>query len=206
MRVLAIDDEPQALKQIENVIASAASPDGKRYEVVALTDHQDALKRLEKERFDVVIVDMVMGPDEDEGLGIVRELAGKSPVTIVLTAYPSIPNSVACMRAGAWDYLEKVPADGSDPYENLLRSLEAAYRSRRESPEAGISNPDSTWVRQHLDELAKEFGGEVVAVLDRGVVDHDKSYGALMDRLKEKYPLARPTIVSIPDLKVDAVE
>lgn len=206
MKVLVIDDEPEALKQIEKALASAEGSDGRPYEVAGLTDHREALKRLEGEHFDVVITDMVMGTEEEEGLSILRELTDRSPITIVLTAYPSVPKSVASIRAGAWDYLEKVPADGSDPYENLLASLAKAYEDRRAHPEAGRVNPDSTWVRQHMDELVRQYAGEVVAVLDRHVVDHDKSYATLMERVKGRYPIARPTIVSLPDTTIEAIE
>jgi len=206
MKVLAIDDQPEVLKQIERALAAAEGPNGHPYEVVGMTDHEEALERLDAEHFDVVIADMVMGAQEDEGLTVLRKLTDRSPITIVLTAYPSIPNCVESMRAGAWDYIEKMPEDESDPYEKLLASLHGACQFRLEHPEAGRSNPDSTWVRQHLDELVRDHGGEVVAVLDRQVVDHDKSYGALMERMKEKFPLARPTIVSIPDMSIEAVE
>jgi len=184
MKVLAIDDQPEVLKQIERALAAAEGPNGHPYEVVGMTDHEEALERLDAEHFDVVIADMVMGAQEDEGLTVLRKLTDRSPITIVLTAYP----------------------DESDPYEKLLASLHGACQFRLEHPEAGRSNPDSTWVRQHLDELVRDHGGEVVAVLDRQVVDHDKSYGALMERMKEKFPLARPTIVSIPDMSIEAVE
>ena len=99
MRVLAIDDQAEALKQIEKAISAAKGPDNKQYEVVALADHNNAIKRLsaKHKRFDVVITDMVMGTEEGEGLEILRQLVGKSPITIVLTAYPSIPNCVAAM-------------------------------------------------------------------------------------------------------------
>lgn len=205
MKVLVIDDEPQALKQIEKALASAEGSDGRPYEVTGLTDHGEALKRLVDEHFDVVITDMVMGTEEEEGLSILRELTDRSPITIVLTAYPSVPNSVASMRAGAWDYLEKVPADGSDPYENLLQSLQEACRLRIEHPEAGRTNPDSRWVHEHLGELVSRYGGEVVAIIDGKVVDHDKTNGALRERVKKKYPVARPTLVSIPDASIETI-
>jgi DNA-binding NtrC family response regulator len=205
MKVLAIDDEPEALKQIEKAIASAQGPDGRPYEVAALTDHHEALKRLESEHFDVVITDMVMGTEEGEGLAILRELTDKSPITIVLTAHPSVSNCAASMRAGAWDYLEKVPDDRSDPYENLLQSLREACRFRIAHPEAGRSSPDTRWVHEHLGELVEKYGGEVVAILDGKVVDHDKAYGPVRDRVKERYPVARPTLISIPDASVETI-
>jgi len=206
MKVLAIDDQPEALKQIEKAISAAKGPDNKPYQVVALADHHEALKRLETERFDVVITDMVMGTEEAEGLEVLRKLIGKSPITIVLTAYPKIPNCVEAMRAGAWDYLEKEPADGSDAYENLLASLEAACRTRMENPESGRSPEDAKWVQEHLGDLMRDYAGKVIAVLDQKVVDSDANYGKLRDRVKKAYPVAQPTIVSIPDTEVEAIE
>ena len=206
MKVLAIDDEPEVLKQIEKAIAGAEAPDGKPYDVVGLTDHLEAIERLDAEYFDVVITDIVMGTDQDEGMAVLRKLTDRSPITIVLTAYPSIPNCVDAMRAGAWDYLEKVPADGSDAYENLLRSLAEACRFRAEHPEAGRSNPDAKWVHEHFGELLDQYGGEVIAVLDGKVVDHDKDYRALRRRVAERYAVARPMLVSVPDTQVEAVE
>jgi len=206
MKVLAIDDQPEALKQIEKAVSAAAGPDGKKYDVTALADHAEAIKRLEEERFDVVITDMVMGMEEKEGLEVLRTLIGKSPITIVLTAYPSIPNCAEAMRAGAWDYLEKEPADGSDAYENLLNSLEAACRKRMEQPESGRPPEDAQWVHQHLGKLTRDYGGEVIAVLDQKVVDHDASYAKLLKRVKQQFPVAQPTLVSIPDTEIEAIE
>ena len=45
MRVLAIDDQPEVLKQIEKAIAGADGIDGQPYDVVGLDDHQEAMKR-----------------------------------------------------------------------------------------------------------------------------------------------------------------
>jgi len=205
MRVLVIDDQPEALKQIEKAIASAKDTRGEPFEVVTEADHKAALRLLDKERFEVVVTDMYMGPDEDEGLTILHELTDKSPITIVLTAYPSIPNCVMSMRAGAWDYLEKVPEDGSDAYENLLRSIREAIRHRQKDPEAGTSRADTLWVHEHMGDLMKAYPGEVIAVLDQQVVDHDPSFAELEERLKQEFPLAKPAMISIPDTRVDTV-
>lgn len=205
MRILAIDDQPEALKQIRKALAGATGPDAKLFEVVGLTDHQEALKRLDAEYFDIVVVDMVMGPDEEEGLAVLRRLTDKSPITIVLTAYPSVPNCVASLRAGAWDYLEKQPDDGSDPYENLLRSVKAACEYRLAHPEAGRTNPDSIWIQDHLGELLKDYPGKIVAVLDGKVVDSAATYGELEQRVNAKYPVGRATLISLPDTTVETV-
>jgi DNA-binding NtrC family response regulator len=205
MKVLVIDDEPHVLKQLEKVLSTEKDPQGQPYEVTAAADHGAALRRLDEERFDVVVTDMYMGPEEDEGLIILRELAEKSPITIVLTAYPKIPNCVASIRAGARDYLEKNPEDGSDAYDNLIKSIRQACRERLHHPEQGRSAADARWVHGNIGELMKDYPGEVVAVLDEEVVDHDKSFDELSERVKAKYPLAKPALVDIPDGSVNTI-
>jgi len=206
MKVLVIDDEPHVLKQIEKAIAGATDPDGQPFEVTGESDHQAAIGLLDRESFDLVVADMHMGPDEDEGLMILRQLTDKSPVTIVLTAHPKIPVCVESMRAGAWDYLEKDPEDGSDAYENLLASIRDACRHRLENADAGRASADTRWVHKNIGELMEKHPGEVVAVLNQQVVAHDASFAELAKRVKREFPLAKPAMIAIPDTEVDAVE
>lgn len=205
MKVLVIDDEPEALKQIENALCSTKAPDGAPFEVRTARDHAAGMDLLDEHRFDLVIIDMYMA-EEDEGLGILRRLVDKSPITIVLTAYPSIPNCVASMRSGAWDYIEKVPEDGSDPYENLLKSVREACDDRLSNPEAGRPTADTRWIHENMSDLMKNYPGEVVAVLDQEVVGHHASFSELSRSIKQDFLLAKPTLISIPDTRVDAIE
>ena len=205
MKVLAIDDQPEVLKQIVAVLSDETGPDGKPFDVTGLTDHKEALKLLGDQFFDIVITDMLMGSGEEDGLEVLRELTEKSPVTIVLTAYPSIPNCVASLRAGAWDYLEKVPSDGSDAYGNILASIKAAHDERLKQKEAGFRNPDSVWAQEHLPELVKDYNGELIAVVDRRVVAHGKDYDELISQVKTERPMARPTVVSLPDTSMEMI-
>ena len=205
MKVLVIDDERQALKQIEKALASGKALTGHPLEVTTESDHTKAIDLAEKERFEIIITDMYMGPEQDEGLAILRRLTGKSPITIVLTAYPSIPNCVQSMRAGAWDYLEKVPEGGSDAYENLCQSIREACEYRLEHPEAARSAADTRWVSEHIEQLMRDFPGEVVAVLDQEVVDHDEHFDKLSERVAEQFTYAKPAMISIPDTRVDTV-
>ena len=210
IRILVIDDEENVLKQIVNFLKSSNPPPGETFEVEGETDHQAALDSLQKldptkTYFHVIVTDMRMGVQDEEGLEILNQLTEKSPITIVLTAFASIPNCVESMRAGAWDYLEKNPEDESDPYENLLRSIKKAYKERLKNPYPERMHPDAKWVNDNMDELLKKYGGKVVAVLDQAVVDSDSEYKPLMDRVSEKFKIARPTIVSIPDTSKETI-
>lgn len=201
MKVLIVDDEPEVLREVEYALQKTTGPDGNAYKVTALNNQAAALNLLSKERFDVVITDMVMGETGKEGidvLAVVRQLGNKSPVTIVITAWPKFPVCVEAMRLGAWDYLEKQPMDGGDFFENLINSLEAAWEYRRKFPDAGRMHPDMAWAEEHFGELAEEYPGKYVAVLDKEVIDSDDDYGGLMIRLTNKYPLVSPSIIALP--------
>ena len=205
MKILVIDDKAEVLKQIESALVSAKGPDGGPYAISTAPDPQDGARLLEQERFDVVVVDMHMGPDGDEGLAILRQLVDKSLATIVLTGYANIPNCVDSMQAGAWDYLEKVPENGSDAYENLLASIHEVWRHRQENPEAARAKGDTAWIHAHMSDLLRDHPGEVVAVLDQKVVGHDKSFDALSKQMKKEFTLGRPTMISIPDTRGETI-
>lgn len=208
MKVLVIDDEAIVLKQLDKCLGTAEAPDGEHYKVTCASNYTEALDILGGKpfNFDAVITDMRMESDEKEGLAVLHELMDKSPVTIVLTAHPSIPNCVAAMREGAWDYIEKIPPDEKDPYDRLLESLAAAYRYRKANPETGRPSPDSKWIHAKLARLMDEYPGEIVAVLDRQVVAHATNYDDLTKQLEGRFLLTQPTIISIPDTTVDAIE
>ena len=211
IRILVIDDEQNVLKQIVNFLNKSEAPEGETFEVDGETNHEDALARLQQidpaeNYYHVIVTDMRMGAQDEEGLEILRQLTEKSPITIVLTAFASIPNCVKSMRAGAWDYIEKNPEDESDPYENLLESIKKAYNERLKKPYPKMTQPDAKWINENMVKLMEEYSGEVVAVLDRVVVDHDSDYQSLMERIGEKFKIARPMIVSIPDISKERVE
>jgi len=199
MRVLVIDDEQDALNELEKAISTSKGPNGESFEITGEKDYKKALKLIEAEPFDIVVTDMVMGKKRGEGIEVVKYLANRSGVAIVITAYPSIPNCVEAMRAGAWDYIEKNPTDGSDPFDHLLESIREACEYRLKNPQRQLTNPDSEWAQKHLIELMERYAGRLVAVLYERVVDSDISFAELSKRIQSTFPLAKPTIVSIPD-------
>lgn len=205
MRIFVIHDQREVLNTLDETLSSAKGIDGKPYEVIPEQDHQKALELVQQERFEVIVVDMVTDERLDEGLDIVRMLAGKSPVTIVLTAYPSISNCVAAMRGGAWDYLEKNPGDGSDPYENLLRSIEEGCNQRRKQLDLGQPDPNAQWIHENLEWLSQRYAGRAIAVLYEQILYDAPTYGEVLDYLKDKFFLIRPCVFLVPDPNKEVV-
>ncbi|MFO7884622.1 MAG: sigma-54 dependent transcriptional regulator [Desulfobacteraceae bacterium] len=77
------------------------------YEAETASDGNEALKKLEKNNFDVLFVDMKMpGMDGFEVLEQVKQIYPDTAV-VIMTAYGSIDSAVKAMKTGALDYLLK---------------------------------------------------------------------------------------------------
>ena len=116
IKVLVVDDE----KQIQNVLAKILKK--KDYQVKTVGDGMEALKAFKKERFDIVLLDIMM-PKLD-GIQTLRKIKAQFPKTIVmmLTAYGSVATAREAMQLGAYDYITK-PFDMNFIYEVLEESL-----------------------------------------------------------------------------------
>lgn len=100
-RILAVNDEKNMLTLFKKVLGKEG------YHVETTTSGEEVLKRLEKEWFDLLILDLKM-PGLD-GLDLLKRTKVISPSLpcIVLTAYGTIGSAVAAMKAGAYDYITK---------------------------------------------------------------------------------------------------
>lgn len=100
-RVLVVDDHAQARESVVFTLRHAG------YQAIGCSSAVEALKRLDRETFDVVITDLQM--PGMSGLEFLAELKRRrSPARIILiTAYATIASAVEAMRQGAFDFLEK---------------------------------------------------------------------------------------------------
>jgi len=118
-RVLIVDDDPVQRRLLENIVTRTGH-------VAVVAEGGDAAVALltGADRFDAVVLDLVM-PDLD-GLGVLakmREASLTTPV-IVQTAHGGIDNVVTAMRAGATDFVVK-PV-GAERLQVSLRNALAA--------------------------------------------------------------------------------
>jgi two-component system response regulator PilR (NtrC family) len=103
LRVLVVDDESSMRELLEIVL----SRDG--YEVITLPNVKEAIERLSKEAFDVVLTDLRMGTERNAGMGLLEWLTNNNPTTpaIMMTAYGSVETAIEAMKRGAADYIMK---------------------------------------------------------------------------------------------------
>ncbi len=100
-RVLAVDDEEEALDDLEHVLRK------EKYDVVTAHTGPEALDLIRSHDFDVVLTDLRM--EKVDGMTILREAKEKNSVTevIMITAFASVDTAIEAMRQGAYHYLAK---------------------------------------------------------------------------------------------------
>lgn len=100
-QILIVDDE----LNIRRILQMAFEKAG--YDASTAEDGRTALMELEKQRFDVVITDVTMpGMTGYELQRLINEAAPEIPV-IIMTAFGTIPQAVAAIRNGAFEYVTK---------------------------------------------------------------------------------------------------
>ncbi|MGE5530306.1 MAG: response regulator [Patescibacteria group bacterium] len=100
-KLLLVDDE----KNIRLILTQCLDEAG--YEVTAAFDGEHALKKLEEERYDLILLDMKL-PGMD-GLQVLRKIRAMDPrqLVVMITAHGTIETAVEAMKSGAADYLQK---------------------------------------------------------------------------------------------------
>ena len=123
-KLLVVDDDDLVLQGFKSVLS------GEGYEVDEVNSGRAALKLIRRDRFDLVLVDLMM--EGIDGLGVLREVKKKSPdtVVVIVTGYESIESILEAMRWGAYDYLIK-PCSEIDLKMTIRRGLEKQRIERK---------------------------------------------------------------------------
>ncbi|MBM4339952.1 MAG: response regulator [Deltaproteobacteria bacterium] len=101
-RVLVVDDE----KEIRDFLMKALTRIG-GFQVELAENGEAALKKMEQQRFDLVMTDLKM-PRVD-GLQLIKEISRSHPeiLTVLMTGHGTIDSAIEAMKQGASDYLTK---------------------------------------------------------------------------------------------------
>src|SRR5262245_5575107 len=97
--ILIVEDEPNVRLVFRTALASNDRL------IPTAGDGETALRWLERERFDLVLLDLQM--PGIQGMEVLRRLraAGNDVPVVVITAHDSVPNAVQAMKLGAIDFL-----------------------------------------------------------------------------------------------------
>lgn len=99
--ILVVDDEPVVILAVQRILA----PEG--YAVDEARNGEEALYKLEKNRYRLVLVDLMLPRITGfELIEIMKRRAIVSPI-IVMTGYSSMESAVQSLTMGAFDYVPK---------------------------------------------------------------------------------------------------
>ncbi len=122
-KILVVDDEENMLALFKKVLGKEG------YQIETAASGEEALNRLEKEWFDLVISDLKL-PGMN-GLELLKKVRAANPAVpyLVLTAFGTIDSAVAAMREGAYDYLTK-PVNNEEIKVVVKKALELHHLTR----------------------------------------------------------------------------
>lgn len=165
--VLLVEDNPGDAEYVTELLSQ---PSREMYRLVHAPRLSEAVERLRSTEIDVVLFDLHL-PDSSgvDGLKVLREAAGRIPI-VVLTAMNDEPLALACIDAGAQDYLAKEGVSASDLRRAIgyaiTRIREAQVRELQESLERYRALSSATQTTTVTAALA---GSGAVSVRSQGV-------------------------------------
>ena len=155
-RVLAVDDDPQALRYVRDTLAGAG------YRPVVTGDPEEALRLMQEERPRLALLDLML-PGAD-GIELMQAVRGVADVPVIfLSAYGREDLVARAFDLGAADYVVK-PFSPTE----LVARIRAALRRRE------VAEPTEPYV---LGELTVDYAQRRVTLAGRPVALSALEYG-----------------------------
>ncbi|MGD9125052.1 MAG: sigma-54 dependent transcriptional regulator [Desulfarculaceae bacterium] len=153
--VLITDDEQAICNSLKGILADEG------YEVSIAHDGEQALRLIEEEGPDLVLLDIWMpGPD---GLEVLEKIKGRRPTmpVVMISGHGTVETAVKATRLGAFDFIEK-PLDMDKILVAVRNALEISrlaeenllLRAKAEPPQLTGNSPALQKVQQAMEKVA----------------------------------------------------
>ena len=128
-KILLVDDEVVFTNNMSKLL------DNRGYRVMAVNSGGAAIRAMQEEEFDVVVLDLKMpGMDGITTLKEIKKL-GLFTETLILTGHGSIDTALEAIKLGAYDYLTK-PCEIGD----LVAKIEGAWEKKDDAQKKDIQD------------------------------------------------------------------
>ena len=141
-RILVVDDDPLIRGSLYEHLKS------RRLEVEVAADGVEAIERLKKSSYQLVLCDLKM-PHRD-GMSVLSFVQSRYPQVrvVLITGFASLPSVIEALRAGALDYLTK-PIQPEELDRVIQRVLQEGGKPTEESTSGDGGDPFSDLVGEH---------------------------------------------------------
>jgi DNA-binding NtrC family response regulator len=128
LEVLVLDDEPIVIKSLRMALKKIGCT------VEIYQEPEEALKRLDEKKFDIVVTDVVMG--DIDGIQVLEYVTERSAHTkvIIMTAFAMMEMARKAMERGAFDFIAK-PFDAEEIREIVSKAAEARWAEMQDGDE-----------------------------------------------------------------------
>ena len=103
MKILVLDDEKDICIILQKILEE------KRYQVITASSEKEAYLLFEKEKPDIILLDIWLKGEKKAGLKVLSEIIAKEPQIpiMMISGHGTIETAVAAMKQGAFDFIEK---------------------------------------------------------------------------------------------------
>jgi DNA-binding NtrC family response regulator len=153
-RILVVDDQPSVCESVGKILRKHGC------NIEQALDGQFAIERLERDRFDLVIADLMM--PRVSGMELLRHIKTHHPETevVMITGYASIDSAVEATKVGAAGYIPK-------PFtpEELTTAAEKAFvqQAKRETASEKPAKSEAKIASSEQIDVDEPFDREQVA-------------------------------------------
>jgi len=152
--ILIVEDDAAFRELLTTILDNAG------YTVASASDGGEGLRRIQRERFDLVLCDLKM--PVRGGLELFRTTRAETaaPLFIFITAFGRVDEAVAAIKEGAFDFLPKPLKDPASLLEIVGRALEQVELERmsvslRETEQSGLPPEELIFAGQAMETVRK---------------------------------------------------
>ncbi len=182
--IVCVDDQAEVRRLLGDVFRARGS------NVVGFDDGEDAIKYLESNDADLVVLDLDLGANRRSGIEICGSIRARLPELpiIILTGHGTIDDAVAAVKAGAVDFITK------DPYleDKLEISVEKVERILQHALDRRRLEQENKALRATNERLRKASPRRWQIVGDSAAMQ------TVMTKIERVAPVPRPVLVLGP--------
>jgi len=177
--IIIIDDERSILEILEQFLSERG------YRVATAETAEAALELVERDRFDVALIDLKL-PDRT-GLDLLEPLERANPglQCIMMTAFASLESTIEALRLNVFDYLLK-------PFDLLKigEVVDAAFQQARLKGEGSGAIERLARTNRELEENTRQLSGKLAAINEE-LTRTNESLNRHVTRLRVLYQMGR---------------